>query len=403
MAITYRKRPSGKWDYTFSLAPVNGKRRRICKGGFRTKAEAVAAGTAALAEYNNAGKAFTPSELSMADFLAEWLADYVRVNCKPTTVEGYQKRVKNYLLPSLGSYYLRTVDTPVIQQLLNEMFQRGLSRNTLSNIKGLLTGSMDYAVRMGYIRYNPAKAARLPLPRAEGAVVSACEPHIVITPEQWSAIMERFPAGHPSHIPLVLGYWAGLRIGEAFGLTWDDIDFEAGTLTVNQQMQYRDEKVKDGETSKVYLTAPKYDSVRTIRLPLRLLHELTAHRQRLENSRPQYGSLYELYGQDGAGNLVPVARKGIPFVNVRECGSIIKPRTMQHTCKVIREELHVKDFDFHSLRKTHATMLIEAGANPKEVQYRLGHKTLKETMEIYAEATPKMGEQAAELLDTIAT
>ena len=52
-------------------------------------------------------------------------------------------------------------------------------------------------------------------------------------------IFERFPEGHPMHIPLVLGYRCGLRLGEAFALQWEDVDFGAATLSVNRQIQYR--------------------------------------------------------------------------------------------------------------------------------------------------------------------
>ena len=71
---------------------------------------------------------------------------------------------------------------------------------------------------------------------------------------------------------------------------------------------------------------------------------------------------------------------------------------MQNTITVIQKQLGI-DCDFHSLRKTHATMLLEAGANPKDVQHRLGHKTMHETLQIYAEVTPIMEDQSVELLE----
>lgn len=53
----------------------------------------------------------------------------------------------------------------------------------------------------------------------------------------WNAIIERFPEGHPSHLALMLGYYCGLRLGEVYGLTWDCVDFENKTITINKQMQ----------------------------------------------------------------------------------------------------------------------------------------------------------------------
>lgn len=58
-------------------------------------------------------------------------------------------------------------------------------------------------------------------------------------------------------------------------------------------------------------------------------------------------------------------------------------------------------FDFHSLRHTHATMLLEAGANPKDVQVRLGHRNIGMTLQIYTHITEKMTEQTMSILEQI--
>lgn len=74
----------------------------------------------------------------------------------------------------------------------------------------------------------------------------------------------------------------------------------------------------------------------------------------------------------------------VAFVCRREDGSYISPRTLQHTTSIIHKQLDFKEFDFHSLRHTHTTMLIENGVPPVYVQNRLGHKNLDTTMNIYA-------------------
>ena len=65
-----RTRKRGKyWEYSFEGAKIEGKRKPVSKSGFRTKAEAIAAGTQAKAEYDNTGRSFTPSDVSVADYL----------------------------------------------------------------------------------------------------------------------------------------------------------------------------------------------------------------------------------------------------------------------------------------------------------------------------------------------
>lgn len=413
-----RKKGAG-WEYYFEGARVNGRRKKISKGGFRTKGEANRAGTQALHEYLNGGSVFTPSEASMADFLDEWLSA-CRSQWKDSTYQSYVKQVENHIKPRLGSYYLKSISAKVIQQYLNDLFNEGFSRNTLSNVKGRLTGSMDWAVRMEYIKYNPAKNARLPSARAVPDQPTRRNPHCYIDRASWERIMERFPEGHPSHLPLMLGYWAGLRKGEAFGLCWEDVDFEAGTITVNRQVQYETgggaaaptQHMKGGSVASthnrrgdlqtVYFTAPKYDSTRTIRISSQLLGLLQRTYAMQRRARLVYGPYYTEYHVDDERRLIegpgdPDHR--IRLVCCRENGTYVRPNTMQHTVSVI-QALGIR-FDFHSLRKTHATMLLEAGANPKDVQHRLGHKTMNETLQIYAEVTPTMEDQSVGILEAL--
>ena len=82
--------------------------------------------------------------------------------------------------------------------------------------------------------------------------------------------------------------------------------------------------------------------------------------------------------------------KEIDFVLVRENGSYITPRTMQHVSRVIHNDLNVEDFDFRSLRHTHATILLEKGAPLKYIRQRLGHKKIVVTINVYQHLTEDM-------------
>ena len=73
-----RTRKRGKnWEYSFEAAKIGGKRKSVSKGGYRTKAEALEAGTKAQAEYNNSGNVFTPSTLSVQDYFVYWNASLI--------------------------------------------------------------------------------------------------------------------------------------------------------------------------------------------------------------------------------------------------------------------------------------------------------------------------------------
>ena len=80
------------------------------------------------------------------------------------------------------------------------------------------------------------------------------------------------------------------------------------------------------------------------------------------------------------------------LVNVRENGELVKSRIIQRASSIIHYNMKYPEFDYHSLRHTHATMLAEADAPPKYVQERLGHKGIDVTMKIYQHLTKRMSE-----------
>lgn len=398
--IVVRKRGS-KWEYRFEGARIEGKRKQYQKSGFSTKKEALAAGTKALNEYNNTGLHFTPSEISYADYLDYWMDNYCRINLKETTCAGYEKKIKNNIKPAIGAYKLKALTPATMQAFVNDLFNQGYSRNTLAVIKGILTGSLTYAVEpLKFIQISPMLYVKLPSPRAKAEIQTRSHVRNTVSPDEYKRIMERFPEGHSCHIPLMLGYHCGLRLGEVFGLQWSDIDLNAKTLTVNRQVQE-----KDGHW---YFSPPKYDSVRTIRLDSVLFNALKKERLKQMNARMEYGEYYNQIRIDSEEQL-NANETGTPVFMVcsRENGTYIQPRVMQHCSRVIHG-LEPKGatpicatFDFHSLRHTHATMLLEAGANVKAVQQRLGHKNMDVTLQIYAHVTERMQTETVDILETI--
>ena len=93
--------------------------------------------------------------------------------------------------------------------------------------------------------------------------------------------------------------------------------------------------------------------------------------------------------------------KELCFVCVREDGSYITPRTMQHTSRIIHYDLNIKDFDYHSLRHTHATVLLENNAPLKYIQKRLGHKKIDITFNVYQHLTDDLRQVGVNILNDI--
>lgn len=95
--IVVRKRSNGHYQYSFEVAPINGKRKRKYGSGYRTKAEALAAGAEAMVEYNQAGAPYKPCNMSYSDYLDYWLDNYCRKKLTDNTISSYEP-ILGYIL-----------------------------------------------------------------------------------------------------------------------------------------------------------------------------------------------------------------------------------------------------------------------------------------------------------------
>ncbi|MBR4932609.1 MAG: site-specific integrase, partial [Alphaproteobacteria bacterium] len=285
------------WEYRFEAAKIDGKRKSISKAGFKTKKEAEIAGTKAMAEYNNAGLKFEPSDMSFADYLDYWFDNYVKMSCKYSTQLNYSQIIDNHLKPALGMYKLRSLTPLMIQEYVNQKFIAGLKKNTLSGIMGVLSGSLKYAVVPAkLLQSSPAEYVKYPKLSAERSEVN----RTIISVDDFNRMMERFPKGSPYRYALLIGFYTGLRIGEVYALTWDDIDFKEKTLDVNKLVYKRiygvdirevmKQKGKREEKSAWYFGETKTAaSVRKIKIGDTLINELREYRKMQLEYQMQYG------------------------------------------------------------------------------------------------------------------
>lgn len=389
--VNIRKR-GNKWQYQFEAATVNGKRKQISKSGFRTKKEALEAGTKALAEYNNCGLSFTPNNMSFSDYLDFWIKEYASINLKSTSVDNYKKKIRLYIKPKLGLYKLSNLSSAVLQKFINEQFNEGFSRNTLSVLKGILSGALNYAVEpLQYIKLNPMSSVRLPLQRAVPNKSTRKKIRSIVSKEQFNKIIERFPYGHTCYLPLQLGFRCGLRLGEAFAITEEDVNLENKTLRINKQVQWKD--------NHWYFTDTKFKSDRTIYLDNFMYNILKKYIIQHRKDKIYYGEFYTRLKISDKNQINESSGTEVHLLNIRQNGTYIQPRVMQHCFRVIHYDLNYKEIDFHSLRHTHATLLLSSGVNIKAVQERLGHKKPNITLDVYTHVTDEMRDFTLDVLN----
>lgn len=223
----------------------------------------------------------------------------------------------------------------------------------------------------------------------------------------------------------MIGFYTGLRISEAFALTWDDIDLKACTVSVNRQVVKRnfgadvrkavEKKGKKESRSSWYFTSPKTESSRrTVKIGGTLCQALRQERTRQLENELKYAEYYTVHvlkkETDEKGNemqrVVPVQKclePALPrakMVCIAENGQYTSTDSFKYCSRIIHKELLLA-FDYHSLRHTHATLLIESGADIKDVQVRLGHANTQTTLQTYVHDTEVMAERSVEIFEQI--
>lgn len=415
------------YEYRFEIASINGKRKWKTKSGFKTKKEAKEAGKLAQQAYEKVGQPIEPSGISFSDFMDEWIDKDCKISCKESTVDGYKKKIKQYIKPELGEYRIKNITKNQLQDFLVQMFNDGYSPNTISCVRGILSKSFKYAVDRHYIVNSPANNLKTPR-NLQPKTKTREKPHVYIPQEKMDEIFNRFPKGTTAYIPLMLGYRCGLRLGEIYAVTWDDIDFNHKTLAVNRQVQWYQgqrskQDIKDNNGTSIsngywYFSEPKYKSYRIIDLDDELIEILKEEKHKQQKAERYYDEHFTNYycqeklkfsGTASKYIVSPMNRIGtdptdykVNFVCRREDGTYITPRTSQHIASVIHKKLNFPEFDMHSLRHTHATTLMENDVNMVYIQHRLGHKDISVTMNIYTNhITEKIKETNNVILNNI--
>ena len=136
------------YQYQFEIAPIKGKRKFINKSGFRTKAEAIEAGTKAYTEYQNAGVPFKEQKISYSDYLDYWVKNYCKTNLKYNTIQAYETLIKKYIKPYIGKYRLSTITSVRLNTFITELceeydFSRAYFKSILKVVKGSFRDACD--------------------------------------------------------------------------------------------------------------------------------------------------------------------------------------------------------------------------------------------------------------------
>lgn len=369
-AGSIRKRTDGRWEARYTAGRDPGTGKQIQKSVYgKTQAEVRKKLQIACVAIDD-GVYSDPVKFTLADWLKIWLSDYTP-NLKPLTLKSYKGYVENHIKPAIGAIKLSSLNTHQIQKFYNKLVKgnentAAISPKTLKNLHGVLHKALKQAVEIGYLKFNPSSACRLP--RIEKPVIKPLEDTDI-------AVFMQAISGHKYETLYIVDLFTGMRQGEILGLTWDCVDFSNGTITIYRQLQ----KI-EGEYKFTSLKNDKRRSITPAKFIIRLLQN---HKKTQNECRLRAG------GEWGNSNLV--------FTN--DTGGHLAHFTVYNNFKRIVKSIGLEEARFHDLRHSYAVAALQAGDDIKTVQENLGHHSASFTLDVYGHVSEKMRRDSAERMD----
>ncbi|WP_423252781.1 tyrosine-type recombinase/integrase [Melissococcus plutonius] len=368
----YTKKDGSKaWQFQTYLGinQATGKEIRTTRRNFKTKKEAQLELNRLLVDYEKNGLQ-KKEKITYQELYDEWIIQY-KNTVKESTFVKTKRIFKNHILPYFGQMRIETIEIKHCQDAINQ-WSKSLKRfKTIMNYAGMI---FDYAIRIGLIALNPTKLVTRPIVKDE---IEEKESNFY-TKEELTLFFNYLEKENEPKIYTLFRILAftGMRKGEALALTWNDINFEQQTITINKTLTR-------GEHSKLIIQTPKTgNSKRVVSIDDKTLSILKQWRT---TQKKQYFIL----------GFNTMNKQQLIFSNLQN--DYLQPTITRKYIKLICEKYELKEITTHGFRHTHCSLLFESGATMKEVQDRLGHSDVKTTMNIYAHVTKDYKEKTAKV------
>lgn len=173
------------------------------------------------------GTYIAPNKLTVNQWLDIWVNEYLG-GVKPLTIQTFQRYIEKYIKPALGATKLENLASHMIQRFYNAL---DLSPKTIKNIHSILHSALQQAVENKLLIANPTNACKLP--KIEKYEIKPLEP------QEIAVLLQEASTDDYANL-FTVAMFTGMRQGELLGLTWENVDFDNGTITVKQQLQCKD-------------------------------------------------------------------------------------------------------------------------------------------------------------------
>ena len=369
---TIFKRSDGRWcaayfDKEYRRHYVYGKTQKEIKQKLKKKMSEVNVSTK--------GKGITVDE-----WMVQYLDEYKRNEVKETTYWSYMELYEKHIKKSdIGLSELQSLTSQQLQMFYNDKKEQDYNPKTIRHMYVLINSALDKAMQIKLLNENVNRQTVIPKKEAYTAKV--------LSAEEVKKILVN--AKEDKLYPIIaLEIYTGLRKGEIMALKWENISFDQEELHVEGNL-CRVVKEINADGSKCYeykIMEPKTaKSKRVVPLLPGAIEALKMQQAMQAQDKEMYSEIYNDQG----------------LVFARCDGTFLSQRAFMDKYHAFLKRYGASDVRFHDLRHTFATLLLEAGEEPKAIQELLGHSTYSTTMDIYAHVTKKGKVNAIKRLDIL--
>ncbi|KJY38812.1 site-specific integrase [Streptomyces sp. NRRL S-495] len=391
---TVFQRKDGRWEAAAYVLAANGNRQRLHVYG-RTRQQAMDKLTDAKAA-SNRGVPVVHAQGTVGNWMTYWLETVAVHRVRETTHTRYAAVARLYIIPGLGAKKLSKLTARDIRTWLDglrtrcqccarrtdhqrpaakqrccavgDCCRRVLSALTLTYIHTVLKTALEHAVQEEEIPRNVARNVRLGTPRPR-----RFEP---LTAEEARQLLDAAP-DHPLHSVVHLALHTGLRRGELLGLTWEDIDLNAGTAVIRRSLQ------RTSDNGLVLFPTKTQASERRIALPVACIQALQEHRVDQQAEHETAGLRWNPHGY-----IFTAPNTTLP----------VEPSTLNRRFATLLHQAGLRRIRFHDLRHTTATLLLDQGIELVVIKELLGHAHIGVTATVYTHVRLRIQRNAIDLL-----